>query len=163
MMRTVITLISIISIFACNPATERIHVLQNRVDSLEHEITNAYTPGFGEFMSNIQAHHAKLWFAGLNQNWDLADFEVHEIIETANAVLKYQTERNESKEIGMIFPPLDSVSAAITEKSPENFMRTYTLLTNTCNTCHQATNFAFNVVKIPDTQSFSNQDFSSQE
>ena len=35
-------------------------------------------PGFEEFMSNIQAHHAKLWFAGQNHNWKLADFEIHE-------------------------------------------------------------------------------------
>ena len=33
------------------------------------------------------------------------------------------------------------------------------LLTNTCNSCHRATEFEFNVVKIPDTPPFSNQDF----
>jgi len=162
-MRAAIFVVAAVGLFSCMPQTEHIQALEMRVDSLEHEIANAYTPGFGEFMSNIQAHHAKLWFAGLNENWDLADFEVHEIIETANAVLKYQTERNESKEIDMIFPPLDSVAAAITQKNAAYFKHTYTLLTNTCNACHQATNFAFNVVKVPELQTFSNQDFSSQQ
>ena len=162
-MRAIMFIVAALGLLACNPQTKRIQVLETRIDSLEHALADPYKPGFGEFMSNIQAHHAKLWFAGLNENWDLADFEVHEIIETANAVLRYQTERNESKEIGMIFPKLDSVAVAISEKNPENFKLTYTLLTNTCNACHRATNFGFNVVKIPDMQTFSNQDFRSPQ
>ena len=49
----------------------------------------AYTPGLGEFMSGIQVHHEKLWFAGKAGNWQLADFETGEIRETIDDIQKY--------------------------------------------------------------------------
>ena len=93
-------------------------LLQNRIDSLGKKLADTYKPGFGEFMSGIQAHHAKLWFAGQNQNWKLADFEVHEMMEAIEDIQKYQTERKESQKIGMITPVLDSVNSAIQQKNP---------------------------------------------
>lgn len=146
-------------LFACNQQTDKTQVLQNRIDSLEQKLADTYKPGFGEFMSGIQAHHSKLWFAGQNENWKLADFEVHEIMEAIEDIQKFQTERKESQMIGMINPALDSINNAIQQKNPALFKSSYSLLTNTCNNCHRATDFEFNVVKIPDTQPFSNQDF----
>ena len=133
--------------------------LQSRIDSLEKKLSDTYKPGFGEFMSNIQIHHAKLWFAGTNENWELADFEMHEIMETVDAIEKYEPERDESKSVPMIKPALDSVSAAIQNKNLTQFKNNYVLLTNTCNNCHKAVNFSFNEVKIPDNPPFSNQTF----
>jgi hypothetical protein len=148
--------------FACNNTTDKNQVLQTRIDSLEKKIAAAYKPGFGEFMSGIQVHHAKLWFAGQNKNWKLADFEIHEIMETIADIQQYETERKESQMIGMVDPAIDSVSYAIKQKNAALFNSSYTLLTNTCNNCHHAANFEFNVVKIPESQSFSNQDFKVQ-
>lgn len=146
-------------LYACNNAVNNTDALQNRIDSLEKKLNNSYKPGFGEFMSGIQAHHNKLWFAGQNQNWELADFEVHELMESFDAIRQYQTERKETEKIAMIYPALDSVNAAIQQKNTVQFISSYSLLTNTCNNCHHATNFGFNVVKAPDVQPFSNQDF----
>jgi hypothetical protein len=145
--------------FGCNQPTDNTQVMQNRIDSLEIKLAGTYKPGFGEFMSGIQAHHSKLWFAGQNENWKLADFEVHEIMEAIENIQKFQTERKESQMMGMMAPVLDSVNAAIQQKNPAMFKRSYIFLTNTCNNCHHATAFEFNVVKIPDGQPFSNQDF----
>lgn len=79
--------------------------------------------------------------------------------ETFEALQKYHPERKETKLIGMIKPALDSVSRAIAQQSTDLFKSSYLLLTNTCNNCHLAANMAFNVVKIPNTQPFSDQDF----
>ena len=133
--------------------------LQSRIDSLEKKLTTTYKPGFGEFMSSIQVHHAKLWFAGKNKNWELADFEIHEIGETLDAIKEYQNEREESKKIDMLKPALDAVNDAIQKKDSSLFNSSYLLLTSTCNNCHKAVNFGFNVVKVPDTAPFSNQAF----
>lgn len=146
-------------ITSCNQQGNINAALQKRVDSLEKKLANTYKPGFGEFMSSIQVHHAKLWFAGQNKNWKLADFEMHEIGEALDAIQQYQTERDESKEVGMLKPALDSVNDAIQQQSPELFNSSYLLLTNTCNNCHKAVNFEFNVVKVPETPPFSNQAF----
>ncbi len=150
-------------LFSCSRGACNNLVLQNRIDSLEDKLANTYKPGFGEFMSSIQTHHAKLWFAGQEQNWKLCDFENHEIMEAINNIEKYQSERSESKKIGMIRPALDSVNNAIEKKDLLLFKSSYTLLTNTCNNCHHAVQFEFNVVKIPETQNFSNQDFKIHE
>ena len=40
-----------------------------------------YAPGLGEFMTATQLRHAKLWFAGKENNWDLAAYEIDEITE----------------------------------------------------------------------------------
>ena len=161
-MKKIILILATLGLFACNQNTDTTQILQNRIDSLESRLADTYKPGFGEFMSSIQIHHNKLWFAGQKQNWKLADFEIHEIIENIDAIKKYQRERKESEEIDMIEPALDSVNAAIKQEDPVAFKSSYILLTNTCNSCHRATNFEFNVVKIPDNPPFSNQDFKLQ-
>ncbi len=158
-MKQTFFIILTLAIYACNQKTDNTKVLQNRIDRLKIKLADTYKPGFGEFMSSIQAHHSKLWFAGQNENWKLADFEVHEIMETIEDIQKFQKERKESQIIGMINPALDSINYAIQQKNAALFKSSYTLLTNTCNNCHRAAEFEFNVVKIPDTQPFSNQDF----
>lgn len=144
---------------SCKQPGESTAVLQSRIDSLEKKLANTYKPGFGEFMSSIQVHHAKLWFAGKDQNWQLADFEMHEIGEAIDAIQQYQTEREESKKVGMLKPSLDAVKDAIDKKDPVLFNSSYLLLTSSCNNCHKAVDFGFNVVKVPDTPPFSNQAF----
>lgn len=133
--------------------------LEARIDSLQQQINNAYKPGFGEFMSGIQMHHAKLWFAGINSNWELADFEIGEIKESVDDLEKYETSRPETKSLPVLMPALDSVSHAVELKDVTMFKRNYVLLTNTCNQCHRAVQFSFNEVQIPSTPPVSNQVF----
>ena len=162
-MKKIWLLIGIVFSFSCNQRSPAERALQSRVDSLEKQLARTYKPGFGEFMTGIQAHHSKLWFAGQNQNWPLAEFEIEEIQETVADIQEYETDRPESKLIGMIVPAIDSVNAAIQQKNPVLFKSSFVKLTSTCNDCHRAAKFAFNVVKIPETAPFSNQDFKVQD
>ena len=162
-MKQILLVLLFFGIWGCGQPTKNSQNLQNRIDSLELKLAESYKPGFGEFMSGIQAHHSKLWFAGQNQNWKLADFEIHEIMEAIEDIQKYETDRPESKLIKMIEPAIDSMNRAISQKNQVQFKRSYTYLTNTCNACHKAANFEFNVVKIPDSLPFSNQDFKVNE
>jgi hypothetical protein len=147
-------------LFACSSQQSRkAQDLQSQIDSLKSKVNDSYKPGFGEFMSGIQVHHEKLWFAGINQNWKLADFEIHEIEESLDDIKKYCTDRPETKSIDMIDEPLDSVGRAIRNKDLIGFKSGYLLLTNTCNSCHQATDHGFNVITVPTTPPFSNQVF----
>ncbi len=133
--------------------------LEARVDSLEKKLANTYRPGFGEFMSSIQVHHAKLWFAGMHGNWDLADFEIHEIMENLDDIKAYQSDRPESRSLFMLDPALDTLNASIRAKDPVRFRRAFELLTTSCNNCHKEVNYSFNEVRIPDSPPFSNQSF----
>lgn len=158
-MKKIIVIIIATIICGCSQSTANEESLTRRVDSLQSKLADAYKPGFGEFMSSIQAHHAKLWFAGQNENWQLCDFEIHEIMENIEDIKKYETDRKESQLIDMINPSIDTLNAAIQKKDPVLFRNGFVVLTNTCNNCHKVAKFGFNVVKIPETQTFSNQDF----
>jgi len=162
-MKYAVILILALSLFSCNQQSNKIKVLQNRIDSLETQLAEVYKPGFGELMTNVQSHHSKLWFAGKYQNWRLAKFEIKELNEIVADILKYQTERKESQYIKMMNPALDSLNIAIEQKNKILFKTSYTLLTNSCNECHLLTNFEYNIVKIPDSSPFSNQDFKTKK
>jgi hypothetical protein len=150
----VLFILGLIIFTSCSDNSKQIRELENKLEEVK-----SYKPGFGEFMSNVQIHHAKLWFAGKNQNWKLAEFEINEIKETFDDLKIYQSEREETKLIPMISVALDSVSSSIEQKDLKLFKNSFVLLTNTCNDCHLAAHFEFNKIKIPETPPFSNQVF----
>ena len=152
-----------ILVIACNDRQKTIHSLQSQIDSLQQQVDKSYKPGLGEFMSSIQVHHEKLWFAGINQNWKLADFEINELKEAIENIQTYCTDRPEIKSLSMIGAPVDSISHAIQQKDETLFKSNFITLTRTCNNCHRATEHEFNVIKIPDTPPFSNQEFKPAE
>jgi len=161
-MKNMLLVFVTILFLACNHSSSNASILQKKVDSLQVQIDNAYKPGLGEFMSQIQVHHAKLWFAGKYKNWELANFEVGEIQEALDGIPKYCSDRPEVKSIDMIKPVLDSVENAITERDENKFSKSFTLLTATCNDCHKSTNHGFNLIKIPDIPPVSNQVFNPE-
>jgi len=146
-------------VVGCNSDTVS---LQKQNDSLKRALAQAYKPGLGEFMLGIQVHHAKLWFAGQNANWKLAVFEAGEIQEAVDDINKYCTDRPEVRSLPMLYPALDSLNNAVKLKSLKQFQSAFILLTKTCNNCHQATLHEFNVIKIPDTPPYTNQDFKAR-
>lgn len=159
-MKNSLLVVSICLLFSCQPKfVDHSKELQHQIDSLKFELSQTYKPGFGEFMGNIQEHHAKLWFAGQNENWNLADFEINEIKENLENIQHYVTDRPESALIPMITPALDSVSRAIQKQNLDQFKSSYNLLTNTCIACHQDTKHEFIQIQIPNLNTFSNQKF----
>jgi hypothetical protein len=159
-MRTIFISMFVVSLLACNQQThDGGQDFQHQIDSLRNKIARAYSPGVGEFMSSIQMHHAKLWFAGKNENWELASFEMEEIQESLDDIQQYCADSPSIKPLPMIFPPLDSLKRAISEKNIGKFKSGFNLLTNTCNNCHKAANHAFNVIRIPDMPPVTNQVF----
>jgi hypothetical protein len=122
-----------------------------------------YKPGLGEIMNVVQLHHAKLWFAGINQNWKLADYEIGELKEMFTAAQTYCSSRPEVKDIPIIFPAIDSLNNSIKGKNIAAFKSGFTLLTKTCNACHQQNHFEFNVITVPAAPPVSNQDFTPHE
>lgn len=157
-MKTLIFFVTALFLAFCARQSD-INELKAQLDSLKQ---SSYKPGLGDFMSRIQVHHAKLYFAGTNSNWQLADFEIHELRETVEGIVKYRSDRKESQMVIMLYPVLDSVSMSVKQQNPELFKTTYTALTGTCNNCHDAVNYKFNYVKIPDAPPFSNQVFEPQ-
>lgn len=158
-MKALLVVLIAISLFSCSPGSSNEALLKNQIDSLQTKLSESYKPELGELMTNIQAHHAKLWYAGQYQNWKLADYEIKELQEIVENIKKYNSDRNEVKLIGMVQGPLTQVSNSIQNRNSKQFEDNFTTLTKTCNACHLATKYEFNVVKIPEGQMFSNQNF----
>lgn len=158
-MRKLLLILLALALISCNKHNDYTSEMQNRIDSLENKLANTYKPGFGDFMGSLQTHHSKLWFAGQNENWDLADFEIHELEEAIEDIQTYHAGRKETEQIGMIIPVLDKVEDAIKKKDLVLFEKNYRSLTNTCNTCHQQNDHGFVVIKIPESLPYTNQDF----
>lgn len=146
----------------CSNDSNRLAKMEAQINQLESKLNDSYKPGFGEFMGNVQIHHAKLWFAGIDNNWELADFEINEIKELFGDIQKYQAERVETKTLPMIYPALDRVIEVIKNKDSKDFRESFINLTNTCNQCHMLVKYGFNHVKIPDHPPFDNQVFKKQ-
>ena len=158
-MKYLMVLTTLFFLAACSQQGNNTQQLQAQIDSLQYKLDNSYKPGFGEFMSSVQVHHNKLWFAGTNNNWKLADFEINEIKESLDDIKKYCTDRTETNSIGMIDQPLQNVSNAIQQKNSTVFKSSYMMLTSTCNSCHQATQHEFNIITVPTAPPYSNQSF----
>ena len=129
----------------------------------------SYVPGLGELMTLQQMRHAKLWWAGEAGNWKLAAYELDELQEGFDDVVRYHpTHKDSPVPIDQVVPKimgerLANVRDAIAKRDARLFSGAYDALTEGCNSCHQATNFGFNVVKRPAANTFSNQSFAAAD
>src|SRR5579871_2128140 len=110
--RIALPLIILLPLACAQPQADS-SALQAQITRLQHRLDSAYKPGLGEFMSGIQVHHEKLWFAGKAGNWPLADFEIGEIKESIDDIRQFCIDRPEVSSLPMILPALDSLDAAI--------------------------------------------------
>src|SRR3984957_3274892 len=122
-----------------------------------------YQPGLGEFMTATQLRHAKLWFAGKNNNWALAAYEIDEIKEGLEDAAKYHA-NNDGVPVAelikaIIDPRLEQLEKAIEGKSSTQFAAAFDELTNGCNSCHAKAGKGFIRIQRPTTPPVSNQNF----
>ena len=157
-MKKIIAFWFLISCVSCKSNNHETPSTGENSDSL-HQLLQKYAPGLGEIMGGIQTHHAKLWYAGINDNWKLAQYESDELKERFVQATQVETERTEVKMVPMMYPANDSINDAIGRKNLDQFKSGFKLLTASCNSCHRANNFEFNIITIPTTPPVSNQDF----
>jgi len=128
-----------------------------------------YVPGLGELMSLQQMRHVKLWFAGRAENWELATYELDELGEGFDDIVKFHPTHKDSPVAPkdaiprMITEPLKQLRTAVDHKDAQIFPQAYAALTDACNNCHQATNFGFNAVQVPATNPYPSQLFAPRK
>ena len=84
--------------FGCTQQIPTAQPSSSAIDSLSVQLKDMkekYRPGLGEIMGGIQMHHAKLYFAGINSNWELADYEIKQIKERLAEAVEIETNRPE--------------------------------------------------------------------
>ena len=125
---------------------------------------SSYLPGLGEFMGRIQVDHAKLWLAGEARNWELAGYQLSELKEVFSDVQDL-VPRYHNIPVGdmidaIITGTVTDLEGAIAARDFSKFSASFDGLTAACNSCHQAANRGFIVIRRPAQSNFSNQDFS---
>jgi hypothetical protein len=119
-----------------------ITALQESLKRVQAELAAAKElgPGLGEYMTTIQLHTAKLWFAAKASNWELAAYELHELEETMEAVKKLNVEKNGVKITGVMDAVLQTQIAQLEEsikrKNQTEFQKSYDETLSACNGCH---------------------------
>ena len=125
---------------------------------------SSYVPGLGEFMGRIQVDHAKLWLAGEARNWELAGYQLSELKEVFSDVQDL-VPRYHNIPVGdmidaIITGTVTELEGAIAGRDFNKLSASFDSLTAACNSCHQAANRGFIIIRRPAQSNFSNQDFS---
>jgi hypothetical protein len=126
-----------------------------------------YASGLGEIMSLQQMRHLKLWLAGAAKNWPLADYELDELKEGFDDIVKFFPVKDDMP-IGQMagstaVPLLPEVKSAIDARDGKKFAAAFDKLTAACNTCHQATKHEFIVIQRPTSSPYTNQSFTPKK
>jgi hypothetical protein len=120
-----------------------------------------YVPRLGDIMNLVQVQHAKLWFAGQAQNWELAAYELRQLrASLADAVVFYSG--IPVGNVATLATPIQSISDAIDAKDSKRFTKAVSELTDGCNACHSAMQRSFVAIRIPTDKPFGNQLFQPQ-
>ena len=127
----------------------------------------SYASGLGEIMSLQQMRHLKLWLAGAAKNWPLADYELDELKEGFDDIVKFCPTKDDMP-IGQMagstaVPVLPDLKAAIDARDGRKFAGAFDKLTAACNACHQATKHEFIVIQRPTSSPYSNQSFTPKK
>jgi heme exporter protein D len=137
--------------------------LQESLKRVKAELATAkeLRPGLGEYMTTIQLHAGKLWFAAKASNWDLADYELHELKETMEAAQALNEEKNGVKISGVLDSVIQTQVAQLAEsikrKSPTEFQKSYDETLSACNGCHTEAGVPFIHVMRPTAPPVTNQ------
>lgn len=114
----------------------------------------------------IQPRHTKLWLAGKAQNWDVAEYERHNIggalARIATAIPTYKDQSTADLIAAFATPQLAELESAIKAKDEAAFAAAYEALTTGCNQCHTATDHAMVVIQTPGSNPFPDQVFAPQ-
>jgi hypothetical protein len=124
----------------------------------------AYRPGLGDLMTmTVQPRHTKLGLAGQEKNWSYAAYELHELEESFERIVRvwpmYRKTNIAEVMAATTKEPMEAVSQAIRSADAGRFNGAYAKLTATCNACHQSTERAFVVIQAPKASPFPDQDF----
>jgi hypothetical protein len=123
-----------------------------------------FKPAMDDLMTMlIQPRHMKLYYAGQQQNWTLAGFELNELgaalRRIGQTIPKYRNISVDATVQSIFAPKIQAMTAALNAKNLPQFNSAYADLTEACNTCHEGLEHPFLVVKVPDGQNFPDQDF----
>ena len=113
-----------------------------------------------------QLGHFKVWYAGVVQNWPLANYELGRSGRRSPTRSAF-TPIRANQTCRRCRTPTDDLDDAIKAKDIVKFHKAYARLTAACNACHEATGFGFIKIREPrlspiETSPFTDESFSGK-
>jgi hypothetical protein len=140
----------------CQAGPERTSSLEARMAEVEER----FRPGLHSLMQQVQLRHAQLWFAGEAGNWELADYQAHELEELLEQIQELHPEydgRSVAELLEQLLQPaVERVESAIDTRQPAEFAAAFDDMTTQCNACHAATDRRAIVIQRPTTRPLDN-------
>jgi hypothetical protein len=142
-----------IMVGACQQATEKETIesewlgvsLQEMAENIESQFG-----GFDQTMIETAYRYKELHWAGVDENWDYARYQLEEMEETLERGFVRRPERKASAK-HFLETAIPNLFKAIDGGSKEAFMQEFMVLTASCNTCHAMEEVPFMMVKIPES------------
>jgi hypothetical protein len=139
--RPAATLAALLLLPACAPATPEApdtSALEARIQELEER----FTPGLHTLMGAVANRHAMLWFAGQAENWELVDYQIHEMEELIEEIEELHPVYDDipvAQLLGeMTHPAIEALETAMAARDRAAFTSSFDRLTQACNSCHLA-------------------------
>ncbi len=130
--------------------------IQQQLDQLKQQ-----APGLGEYMTTIQLHAAKLWFAVGASNWDLALYELDEMSETMDGARALHAFKNGLDISGVLQSVQETqiplMRQAIISRASPTFTSAYGETLDACNSCHRSAGYGFISIMPPTAPPVTNQ------
>ena len=145
------------------PNTGGLVALQDSLKRTQSDLASIkeLAPGLGEYMTTIQLHAGKLWFAAKAANWELAQYELDELKETMEAAKALNAEKNGVKISNVLDSVLQTQVAQLAEsvkrKSSGEFQKSYDETLSACNGCHTEAGYKFIHIVRPSASPVTNQ------
>jgi hypothetical protein len=123
-----------------------------------------FKPAMDDLMTMlVQPRHIKLYYAGQAKNWTLAGFELNELraglARIGRTIPNYRGQSVDNAVASIITDPIKSVDAAIKAQDATKFTAAYQEMTGACNACHAGMEHHFLVIKVPEANSYQDQEF----
>jgi heme exporter protein D len=137
--------------------------LQESLKRAQADVATAkdLAPGLGEYMTTIQLHAGKLWFAAKASNWELAQYELDELKETMEAAKGLNAEKNGVKISGVLDSVLQAqvtqLAESIKRKNQIELQNSYDETLSACNGCHTEAGYKFIHIVRPSVPPVTNQ------
>jgi hypothetical protein len=104
--------------------------------------------GFSRTMVETVYRYQELYWAGMDQNWEYAEYQREHIVEALEQGFVRRPER-ELSSAAFLNVGLPGIENAIQSADPDAFLEAFTFLTQTCNTCHQMEEVGFMKIVSP--------------
>jgi hypothetical protein len=117
-----------------------------------------FVPRLADIMGATQLRHLKLWYAGKEMNWPLANYELAQIKASFEDAMRFYPDVPVA-DMTTMARPAAAIDTAIHSKDAAKFATAFGGLTAACNSCHRSQGIAFIAIKLPTSSPFSNQSF----